>query len=121
VSIVLNELSTIIITVVLAIIAFSIVCGPMSGCHPLVRWFVLAMAISLIGASIDRIGKVFAAYDTDGSIIFFASYAVWTCRIVAVTIGSMALGVYYFNGIKAFQHPERKPIGAGVNQINVSA
>lgn len=108
-SIVLNELSTIILTVILAIIAFSIVCGPMSGCHPLVRWFVLSMAISLIGASIDRIGNVFATYDPDGSIKFFASYAVWVCRIIAVGIGSTALGVYYVNGITAFQHKHADP------------
>lgn len=99
------EVTTVGITLVTAITTFVVVCGPMNKCHILVRWFVLLLGIGAMGATIDRVGRLFAMFD-EGSVASVSTEIVWLVRVITCLVGVALLAYWHFHRSEVEDHGE---------------
>lgn len=69
------------LTVAASFVIFAVVCVPMNNRPLSEKLFVLCIAISTLGASLDRISKLWSAYDLDGSVTYLANVVIMLSRI----------------------------------------
>jgi len=83
------------LTVVAALIIFTVVCVPMSHRPLIERLFGLFIGISTLGAALDRFAQVMAQYDVDGSVRCVAMLIFDVAKMGIVITGGMLLYRYF--------------------------
>lgn len=82
-----TESVTAVLTFILAMTIFTVVCLPMNNRSTTEKMFMLCIGISILAAMLDRISHIFSAYDTDGSVSNLAEMVISISRSGAIMYG----------------------------------
>lgn len=82
---------TMAITILAAFVILLYVCIPMNNRPCLEKVFFLCVFISTLGASLDRISRIWEAYDTGGEVKSVAMLLVTFARAGVVIFGMMCI------------------------------
>ena len=91
------ENTTAVLTFVLAMTVFTVVCLPMNDRSLTEKMFLLSVGISLLAASLDRLSHIFSYYDYDGSVGMLAEIVISVSRVSAVFYGTAWMLEYLFS------------------------